>query len=194
MDIEIVENGKIRKYCMPASHYIAKMIEKEQHKSYGFEVKLDGTAATIKKYSKTKYTDYYDKDHVYYTKSSVPPILIGGFYWDGNKDLAVFYKTCNDEENKKLQTENLLAIPYDVFRNLRDQDRIEIKGKDFDKTGKEKLIKFKALKSYIKEYGTCESRPEEMPLYLIPKDKFAKNIIEYSPQNNRKWKRKKGGG
>lgn len=196
MDIVKEVNGYKHTFCLPASQYVAGLIKRELHDEYEIEVELTGTGATLKKYSKRKYVDFHDKEHISYLKTSRPPIFIGGFYWEGDKDLAVFYKTCTDAENEKLKKEGVLLIPYDVFIHLRDQDLIEFIGSDVDKTGKEVKVKFKATKEFVKEYAKIEHVPDDMPWYKIPKEKFSRKFLENSPKKTarKKWKPKKSGG
>ena len=174
MDIEKIINGEKRLYCIPASQYVAENVAKESSDEYEYEVTYNGTGAILKKYSKIKHTDFYDKDHFYYTKR-MPPILIGAFYWEADKDIAVFSKICTDEENSILQKTEELIIPYDVFKHLREDDLIEIKGIIKDKTGKKNYIKFRACKKFIIGSGKREERPKDMPIYLVSKNNFARS-------------------
>ena len=193
MDIVREINGRKQTFCLPASQYVAGLIKKDMHEEYDIEVELTGTGASLKKHSKRKYVDYHDREHVSYLKTSKPPVHIGGFYWEGDKDLAVFYKTCTDEENKRLRNERILLIPYDVYRHLRDEDLIEITGIDIDKTGKEIKVKFKAAKGFIKNHGQAEETLDDMPWYAISKDKFSRIIVKETLKN-RKLKPRRGRG
>ena len=191
MDIVREINGRKQVFCLPASQYIAGLMKKDIHEAYDIEVELTGTGAIIKKYSKRKHVDYHDKEHIYFLRTQKPPVNIGG--WEGDKDLAVFYKTCTDEENEKIKTEGVLLIPYDAFKHLRDEDLVEITGRDFDREGKEVRVKFKAAKSFIKQYGRIKDVPDDMPWYEVSKDKFYKNFLQ-EPKKVRKWKSRRGKG
>ncbi len=216
MDIVKEVNGQKHIFCLPASQYVAGLIKKQIYHAYDLEVELVGTGASIKKITKRKIVDHYDKENVSYIRAQQPPIFIGGFYWESEKDLAVFYKTNTEDENKLLKAEGILRIPYDVFKNLREQDLIEIKGilpgmslwatpnapaPAPNKAGKEYRIQFRATKGYIKQFGKNFPVDDDMPLYEMPKEKFAWKILEENTPSKtakekakKKWIPKKGGG
>ena len=201
MDIVKEVNGQKHIFCLPASQYVAGLIKKQIYHAYDLEVELVGTGASIKKITKRKIVDHYDKENVSYIRAQQPPIFIGGFYWESEKDLAVFYKNNTEDENKLLKSEGILRIPYDVFKNLREQDLIEIKGILPNKAGKEYRIQFRATKGYIKQFGKYFPVDDDMPLYEMPKEKFAWKILEENTppktakeKAKKKWIPKKGGG
>lgn len=194
MDIIKEVNGQKQTYCIPASQYVAQLIKNDIHDEYDIEVEFAGTGAKLIKYSKRKIVDHYDKEHILYVRTKMPPVNIGGFYWgDACRDIAVFYKTNTDAENKKLQNEGILQIPYDVFKHLREQDLVEIKGYELDKDGKEVKIQFKAAQWYIAKYGKFEPVPGDMPLYKIPRDKFIRKKIDNILSKKKRNLKKSGG-
>lgn len=194
MDIVKIVNGRKIEFCLPASQYVAGLIEKDIHEEYDLEVVLMGTGARIKKHSKKKYVDYHDKEHISYIRTQRPPIELGGLYWEASKDLAVFYKSNSEEENTRLKKEGVLQIPYDIFRHLRDEDIVEINGTDVGKNGKDIRLKFRGTKEYIKQFGKIEQIPESMPFYIVPKDKFSRNFLVTPPAKITKKRNFRKGG
>ena len=60
-------------------------------------------------------------------------------------------------------------------------------------TRKHVRVKFKAAKSFIKQYGRIKDVPDDMPWYEVSKDKFYKNFLQ-EPKKVRKWKSRRGKG
>lgn len=171
-------DGEEYVFCVPASHYVANLIKKDQNPAFDIEVVLSGTGAILKKYSKKKIVDHHDPDCVSFIRANIPPVEIGGFYWEVGTDAAVYNKTNTDKENEQLQKNGMVQIPYIVFKHLRPEDWVEIKGKIIDSTGKERNVLMKAKKSFIERYVHHYQVEDDMSYCEIHKDKFIKKFIE----------------
>jgi len=190
MDVKKIVNGVEQTFCLPASQYVANKIAKTFYEDYDIVSEYTGTGATIKKYSKRKVVNFYDREHVQYIRSNIPPIDLGGFYWENSKDLAIYHKVLSESENETLSKEHRITIPLCVFSNLREDDVLEIIGFDADKNGKKERVKFKAKKIYLKNIGNITEDSSKFPLITFPKTAFTRYFAP-TPKPVPKFKKRK---
>lgn len=95
------------------AHRIAHTICKTDYKDYKLTCEFEFVHAKI-----------FFQDKNYFTKSE--PKCIGMLLYDFEKDIVTLRKTCFEAEKHQHHKSNSLAISYDIFKQLRVKDRIEI--------------------------------------------------------------------
>jgi len=173
MDIKQVIHGHEYTVCYPDSWYIADKTCKEHHDDYELTCKKEGTVAVIYMSEKVKKASWFDKDDVHITTSKTQKCL-GWLLWDINTDTVVLRKTQVDSELHEFHKGDCLAISYDIFKNLRDHDIIQIHGDYTDKDGKVTPMIFRIKKYKAAKLGDFKNFTGYGLQYFIPKDAFWK--------------------
>lgn len=175
MNIKQTINGHEYDVCYPDSWYIADRICKEHHDGYTITNEREGWVAKVFMQKMEKVQSWFDKEDSHVTLGKVKKCL-GWLIWDPETDVVTLRKTQVDSELHEFHTGDCLAISYDVFKNLRDQDIIQIHGDYTDKDGKVTPMIFRIKKYKAAREGDFKHFGEHGLQYFIPKDAFWKDI------------------
>lgn len=175
MNIKQVIGGKEYDVCYPDSWYIASLVCKEHHDGYVLKCENSGFVSKIFMHSKKTVPCRYDKEdeHCVIDKNAK---CLGWLIWYPETDTVVLRKTQVDTEKHEFHTGEALAISYDIFKNLRDHDIIQIYANTKDKDGNTVPMIYKIKKYKAAKVGDFKHFGEHGLQYFIPVDAFHKEV------------------
>lgn len=191
MDIKQTINGVEYDVCYPDSWYIADLVCKQRSEGYELRTKKEGFVAQIFLHPKKQLKCFYDPEH----KTDVldpkaPPKCLGWLIWNMETNNVTLRKTAVDSEMHEYHKEDCLAVSYDIFKNLRDMDVIQIHTDFTDKDGVVTPMIYRIKKYKAAKLGDFKQFSGHGLQYFIPKDAFWKEIDKTKLRSKKVVKRK----